>query len=185
MKNAALILLAGSNSRHTRFSQNLGDVKLKPVELLFHINDRYLGSEVLRGGGASDTKRFVERLRRHGVLKGVKQTQRCEADSKKRSLLWSHLGVEVRQELNCLLDSDTHDPHRMLAFLSSSYGEWRSISALMGILHQTRPLHGEPCTAFPPRQRKAYHTLTALIGVSRLPTVAFCGITLRRAWSIR
>ncbi|GFN95388.1 hypothetical protein PoB_002189400 [Plakobranchus ocellatus] len=91
-------------------------------------------------GGASDTRRFLEEIQ------AAWESQRCETDREKRCLLWSHLGVEVRQELNCLLDGDTSDPHKMLALLSSSYGERRSISALMGNLYtKTAPgriLHG-------------------------------------------
>ncbi|GFO36959.1 Pol polyprotein [Plakobranchus ocellatus] len=49
----------------------------------------------------------------------------------------------------------------MLALLSSSYGERRSISALMGNLYATRQRQGESCTAFSHRPREAYDTLIA------------------------
>ena len=38
------------------------------------------------------------------------RVQHCDTDQERRSVLWSHLGEEVRQELNCLLDVDTSDP---------------------------------------------------------------------------
>ncbi|GFN89079.1 hypothetical protein PoB_001558500 [Plakobranchus ocellatus] len=49
-------------------------------------------------GGASDIRRFLEEIQ------AAWKSQRCDTDRKKRCPLWSHLGVEVRQELNCLLD---------------------------------------------------------------------------------
>ncbi|GFO00093.1 hypothetical protein PoB_002659800 [Plakobranchus ocellatus] len=84
-------------------------VVMAPLEL--HLRKFY------GDGGASDTRRFLEEIQ------AAWESQRCETDREKRCLLWSHLGVEVRQELNCLLDGDTSDPHKMLALLSSSYGE--------------------------------------------------------------
>ncbi|GFR59553.1 hypothetical protein ElyMa_000056300 [Elysia marginata] len=54
--------------------------------------------------GARATRRFVEHVKVAWV------SQRCKDDKERRGILWAHLGEEVRQELNCLLDGDTKDP---------------------------------------------------------------------------
>ena len=59
------------------------------------------------GGGARDTRRFLEEV------KAAWQAQGYRSDQESRGILWAHLGEEVRQEMNCVLDGDTWDPQRL------------------------------------------------------------------------
>ncbi|RUS68407.1 hypothetical protein EGW08_023831, partial [Elysia chlorotica] len=104
-------------------------------------------------GGARDTRRFVEEV------KAAWSAQRCETDQEKRGILWSHLGEEVRQELNCLLDGDTRDPQWMLVTIANNYGERRSVSCLLGAFHATRQRQGEGIRAFSHRLRDVFDAL--------------------------
>ena len=106
-------------------------------------------------GGARDTRRFEEEV------KAAWRVQHCDTDQERRSLLWSHLGEEVRPELNCLLDGDTSDPQRLLRAIRKSYGERRSVASLLGVLQATRQRQGESSRAFSHRLREAFDTLQA------------------------
>ena len=94
-------------------------------------------------------------------VKAAWSAQRCETEQEKRGILWSHLGEEVRRELNCLLDGDTRDPQRMLQTIATTYGERRSVSCLLGSFQWTRQRHGETCGAFSHRLRDAFDNLLA------------------------
>ena len=107
------------------------------------------------GGGARDTRRFVEEV------KAAWSAQRCETEQEKRGILWSHLGEEVRRELTCLLDGHTRDPQRMLQTIATTYGERRSVLCLLGSSQSTRQRHGETCRAFSHRLRDAFDNLLA------------------------
>ena len=59
-------------------------------------------------GGARDTRRFLEEV------KAAWQVQGCRSEKERRGILWAHLGEDVRQEMNCVLDGDTADPQRLV-----------------------------------------------------------------------
>ena len=87
--------------------------------------------------------------------------QHCDTDQERPSLLWSHVGEEVRQELSCLLDGDTSDPQRLLRAIRRSCGERSSVASLQGVFQATRQRQGESSWAFSHRLREAFDTLQA------------------------
>ncbi|GFO42048.1 hypothetical protein PoB_006855300 [Plakobranchus ocellatus] len=118
--------------------------------------------------GASDLGRSEEET------EAAWSPQGYGTDIVRRDLIWSRLGMEVRQELDCLPDGDTRDPHRMLAVLSSGCRVHSSISALMSKLYANGQRHG--CKAVSRCLREAIDTLTicSLVRVSHKHLVWEC-----------
>ena len=104
-------------------------------------------------GGARDTRRFLEEV------KAAWQAQGCRSDQERRGILWAHLGEEVRQEMNCVLDGDTSDPQRLVQAIKKSYGERRSVSALLGVFQGTQQKQGETTLAFSHRLRGIFDSV--------------------------
>ena len=104
-------------------------------------------------GGARDTRRFLEEV------KAAWQAQGCRSDQERRGILWAHLGEEVRQEMNCVLDGDTSDPQRLVQAIKKSYGERRSVSSLLGVFQGTQQKQGETTLAFSHRLRGIFDSV--------------------------
>ena len=104
-------------------------------------------------GGARDTRRFLEEV------KASWQAQGCRSEQERRGILWAHLGEEVRQEMNCVLDGDTSDPQRLVQAIKKSYGEWRSVSSLLGVFQGTQQKHGETILAFSHRLKSIFDSV--------------------------
>ena len=104
-------------------------------------------------GGARDIRRFLEEV------KAAWQAQGCRSDQERRGILWAHLGEEVRQEMNCVLDGDTSDPQRLVQAIKKSYGERRSVSALLGVFQGTQQKQGETTLAFSHRLRGIFDSV--------------------------
>ena len=103
--------------------------------------------------GARDTRRFLEEV------KAAWQAQGYRSDQESRGILWAHLGEEVRQEMNCVLDGDTSDPQRLFQAIKKSYGERRSVSSLLGVFQGTQQKHGETILAFSHRLRSIFDSV--------------------------